>query len=361
MKTRFMNPFVVATSTLGVTALLLLSVVTAQNKPAAKPANSATGKATPRLSNGRPDLTGYWGGANAAEAGETGADLSALPVEPAGQHSINRSSTGDIFFDYAGANQAQLHQASDNELKNQPPYKPEYLAKVQKIAATGYGGTTALDPAMDCKPHGVPRIGFAGTIIASPTMVGILYEAAPGPYYRLIYTDGRQHPKDYDSSYLGHSIGHWEGDTLVVDTVGLNDETWLGGGQGTNNTATIHSDQEHVIERITRAGDVLTIETTVEDPVMFTRPWVMNTRRLRLAPPDTSYYYMQPQMCSHEDIYGQNRKVHLVQESETDKFLCGWCSPESAYGIDSDKITTGQTVPEDLKDGLKTAIEKNKK
>ena len=71
--------------------------------------------------------------------------------------------------------------------------------------------------------------------------------------YRIIYMDGREHPKDLDTSYMGNSIGHWEGDTLVIDTIGLNDETWL----GRNKYQEIHSDKEHVVERWTRTSDVL--------------------------------------------------------------------------------------------------------
>lgn len=129
-----------------------------------------------------------------------------------------------------------------------------------------------------CKPLGVPR-GAVGTmqVVQTPQVTAFLYELQPGPVFRLIYTDGRAHPKpdDLDTSFLGDSIGHWEGDTLVVDTIGLNDETWLGGGFAGPKYARIHSDQEHVIERWTRDGDTLTYEATVEDPVMLTKPWVI--------------------------------------------------------------------------------------
>ena len=114
---------------------------------------------------------------------------------------------------------------------NEPPYKPEYMAKVKEIAATEYDGTTPLDPQMDCKPLGVPRAGIdAMQIVQTPEVIAILYEGAPYSLYRIIYTDGRPHPKDLDTTYMGDSIGHWEGDTLVVDVVGLSDETWLAGG-----------------------------------------------------------------------------------------------------------------------------------
>jgi len=207
------------------------------------------------------------------------------------------------------------------------------MAKVKAIADTKYGGTTPLDPQHDCKPNGVPRAGFNGFVVASPKAVAVLYEASPGPYWRLIYTDGRPHPSDLDTSYFGHSIGHWEGDTLVVDTVGLNDETWLGGDtRGADKFTSIHSDKEHVVERWTRKGNTVTVETTVEDPVMFTRPWVIAPQRVSLARSDD---YIQPQMCLNND------KPHLIAPSATDQFHCIWCNPKSLYGEDSNEYTGG--------------------
>ena len=95
---------------------------------------------------------------------------------------------------------------------------------------------------------------------------------------------------------MGDSVRHWEGDTLVVDVVGLDDKTWLGGGEDRHEppgyprqmglpNGLIHSDQEHVIERYTRSGNMLTYEATVEDPVMFTKPWVVTPRHIVLADP----------------------------------------------------------------------------
>jgi hypothetical protein len=128
-----------------------------------------------------------------------------------------------------------------------------------------------------------------------------------------------------DTSYFGHSTGHWEADTLVVDVVGLNDETWLSSGAGGTKYTSIHSDQEHVVERWTRKGDELTYQATVEDPVMLTKPWVLSPRHARIAPADD---YIQPQMCVSND------KGHIIKPSETDKFVCGWCQkdPDSVYG-----------------------------
>ena len=135
-----------------------------------------------------------------------------------------------------------------------------------------------------------------------------------------------------DTSYFGHSIGHWEGDTLVVDTIGLNDETWLGGSQtGDQKYTSIHSDQLHVIERWTRNGNTIVVQATGEDPIMFTRPWVLEPERGTLAPPDD---YIQPQVCVSVS------KNHLIKPSEKDPdLICGWCNPENVYGLESDKVT----------------------
>jgi hypothetical protein len=74
---------------------------------------------------------------------------------------------------------------------------------------------------------------------------------------------------------------------------------------------------------------------------MFTKPWVMDAKRARIAPPGD---YIQPQMCQVQDVAGKNRKEHLVKPSETDKFTCGWCNPESVYGLESDKITSNPNI-----------------
>ena len=195
-----------------------------------------------------------------------------------------------------------------------PPYKPEYMAKVKAIGDAMYGDASPLDPQYDCKPYGVPRGslrgagGYAMQIVQNAQVIAFLYEDRPGPYFRIIYMDGRGHPEDFDPSYVGHSIGHWEGDTLVVDVVGLNDETWLGSGTVGPKLAMMHSDKLHVVERWTRTGNVITYEATVDDPVMFTKPWVMTPRQTQLAAPDD---YIRPTMCIPYD------KTHLMKHDNT--------------------------------------------
>ena len=82
-------------------------------------------------------------------------------------------------------------------------------------------------------------------------------------------------------TYMGYTVGRWEGDTLVLDSIGFSDETWLGRG------GWIHSDQMRVIEKFTRKGNDVLYEVTVEDPVMFVKPWVVPAQTLRLSPNGT--------------------------------------------------------------------------
>jgi hypothetical protein len=313
----------------------------AQNQNSAKLAPSST--VTPRLTNGHPDLSGFWGGGGGDEgaASEETTKAPQTGVDNFGSHDLTRTASGDILFLYLGSDGYEGPVPVGN---NQPPYKPEYMAKVKAIADTKYGGTTALDPQHDCKPNGIPRASVGNMqIVQSAQAMAVMYEAAPGPVYRLIYTDGRQHPKDLDTSYFGHSIGHWEGDALVVDTVGLNDETWLGGDtRGADKFTSIHSDQEHVTERWSREGNRITYEATVEDPVMFSKPWVVTPKHARLASSDD---YIQPQMCLNND------KSHIIEPSATDQFKCIWCNPASLYGDKDDTLSNtgglkaGTTTP----------------
>jgi hypothetical protein len=122
------------------------------------------------------------------------------------------------------------------------------------------------DPEGHCLPAGVPRISpFPQKFVQTPTLVVILDEGNIHSY-RQIPLD-REHPKDPDPLWMGDSVGKWDGDTLVVDTVGFNDKTWLN-GQGLP-----HSDALHVIERITRPDlGHLDIDITIEDSKAFTMP-----------------------------------------------------------------------------------------
>jgi len=141
-----------------------------------------------------------------------------------------------------------------------------------KAAKPGYGPRATpdtQDPILSCLPPGVPRImliPFPMQIVQAPGQVIMMFEY--DHFMRQIYTNRREHPKDLDLSWMGDSIGHWEGNTLVVDTVGLNDKTWL------DQVGHPHSTALHVVERLRRADrETLTDDITIDDPKAYTKPW----------------------------------------------------------------------------------------
>jgi hypothetical protein len=95
----------------------------------------------------------------------------------------------------------------------------------------------------------------------------------------MIRLDGSTHDpqRALQYTYMGYTVGRWEGDTLVLDSVGFTDETWLGRG------GKFHSDQMRVIEKFTRTGNLMNYEVTIEDPEVLVEPWVMNPRTLRIS------------------------------------------------------------------------------
>ena len=148
-------------------------------------------------------------------------------------------------------------------LGHQPPFTPYGAERWRKVQE-------ADDPLAQCLPIGPARGIQAGLmpfqLIQTPGVIGILFENQRT--FRLIYTDGRPHPQDLDPTWFGDSIGTWEGQTLVVDTVGVTDRTWI------DTIGHEHSDQLHITERF-EPVDKNTIKWTVtyEDPVFFTQPW----------------------------------------------------------------------------------------
>jgi hypothetical protein len=128
------------------------------------------------------------------------------------------------------------------------------------------GNLSKDDPEGHCLPAGVPRISpFPQKIVQTPTLVVILDEGNVHSY-RQLFLDGRGHPKDLEPLWMGDSIAKWDGDALVVDTIGFNDKTWLN-GQGVP-----HSDALHVIERYRRPDlGHLDVEITLEDSKTFTK------------------------------------------------------------------------------------------
>jgi len=152
------------------------------------------------------------------------------------------------------------------------PMTPWAAAKY-KAANSLYRGsdpsTVLSDPIFSCFPPGVPRIyllGFPVQIVQIPGQVIMLFEY--DHFVRRIYTDGRPHDMNQGLLWMGDSIGKWEGDTLVADTVNFNDKTLL------DRVGHPHSDALHLLERIRRIDhDSLEIDITIDDPKAYTKPW----------------------------------------------------------------------------------------
>jgi hypothetical protein len=159
------------------------------------------------------------------------------------------------------------------------PGEPSYQPFFKKLYDERKANKGKDDPERLCLPDGAVRINpLPYKIVQGPKMVVLLWEGNTHSYRRF-FLDGRSHSLDIEpDSYTGQSIGKWDGDTLVVDTVGFNDKTWL------DATGKPHSDAMHLIERYKRPDlGHLNVELTVEDPKAFTKPYVF-TRTFTLAP-----------------------------------------------------------------------------
>ena len=208
--------------------------------------NAQNAGSVPRMADGKPDLSGVWW---------TGGDL--------GSPGYNASTGGtpdwhlytDLYTDEAKAMATQLGDKDDPTLQCNP-------------TAFGTLSVRLFD------------VGALGQIISTPEMMVFLQETFHG--YQLIPTDGREH-RTVLPSYRGDAVGHWEGDTFVVEVLGFNEDAWI----FAEGRVSIHSDQMRVVERYTRTdANTLVIDATIYDPVMLKEPWVVPTRNLTLAPFD---------------------------------------------------------------------------
>jgi hypothetical protein len=213
----------------------------ASGQPAQKADKSEPGPIK-RTSDGKPDLSGLW----------MANTLAAWDVEDHGPAYGIPAGKGVVV-------------GNDHKI----PYQEGAIAKRAALMKDA-----SNDPQAHCHLPGVPRAvytPFPWQIIQKPGLVVFLYEYPHG--IRIVHTDGsHQHPtgRDVLNTWMGDSVGHWEGDTLVVDANGFNDQTWL------DMSGNFHSDQLHVVERYTPV-DAKTIdyEATLDDPKVYTKPWTM--------------------------------------------------------------------------------------
>lgn len=157
--------------------------------------------------------------------------------------------------------------------RQRPPLTPEYEKIYQSRLDAAAAGRPIGDPTANCFPSGMPRVmrnPYPFEFVVTPKVVYTLHEQNIAGT-RRIFTDGRKHPTGDDASdtYLGHSIGHWEGETLVVDTVNIHQNSVF------DSTGIPHSNKIHVTERIRKIGDKMENQITVEDKLAFAKPWTI--------------------------------------------------------------------------------------
>jgi len=220
---------------------------------AAKNPGAAT-RPTPKSADGHPDLNGVWHHF-----------FGIGTIEKVGESFV----VGGAFSPKSGA----LYATPLNDAK--PEYKPAFAAKVKSLNEN----QVHEDPALHCQPPGVPRLGPPHQIVHTPKQAVFLYADSTGNQWRVIPLDGRPHGTDPElaATFNGDSVGHWEGDTLVVDVTRLTDETWLG------DNGLFHSRKLHVTERLQRVGDTIKYQVTAEDPEVLRKPWTLS-RTLTLQP-----------------------------------------------------------------------------
>ena len=208
-------------------ALIAAGSIAAQPAPPAP--TEADGTPVPRTADGRADLSGVW---NKRLVQNTAAAVEPLPFTAAGLAAFN-----DVW--------------------------------------------NHIDPTSNCVFPGVPRVNsspYPMQIVQLADKVIFLYEYMHN--FRVIYTDGRRHPEDQEPSLLGDSVGRWDDDTLVIETVNLTDRTWL------DDHGNRHSDALKVTERWRRiSANQLSYEETIDDPKFYTKPWTVGWA-IPLAPAD---------------------------------------------------------------------------
>jgi hypothetical protein len=164
--------------------------------------------------------------------------------------------------------------------KSLPPFNAAGRAEWDRHVAAEKAGNPIGDAPTRCYPHGIPRMvasPYPIHILQTPGLVTLLHEV--GHNIRYIHMD-QQHPANLKPSFLGHSVGRWEGDTLVVDTIGFNDRTQV------DEEGIVHGKKLHVVERYRKIDGGKTLEDiiTIEDPDFFTAPW--QARRTFIWRPD---------------------------------------------------------------------------
>ena len=225
---------------------------------AAAPLDAQRAKSgVPRGADGKPDLTGVW---------QPGSTIAGSWEEANAGNGLGGTGTNP--------NAPIAPSSTDRPAGQGAPYQPWAAKK----ALESFNNRDIDDPTARCLPAGIPRLHSFGLfpmqIVQTSKQVILLYEYMN--VFRVIPLNAK-HPDDAEPTYLGDSVGHWEGDTLVVDVTNFNDKTWLVGA------GTFHSAELHITERYTRVNkDRIDYEAKIEDPNVLTKPWIYhNSMMLR--------------------------------------------------------------------------------
>jgi hypothetical protein len=303
MKRRFF-PYGGLTAAVVVAAgLMMTGTVEAQNYP-----SGTSSISTPRMSDGKPDLSGLWQDRAVAVRNQVG--NRAVPV------TITKDEVGNgtLRFGSRRCDPTQkgtegkgcfeeTNETADLEFTfrtdpNRPVYKPEYWDKVQDLDYN----TNTKDPQFTCMPLGLPRMGPPRQIVQTAKYVILFYGGYPSNQFRIVPIDGRGHDpvRAKDISYFGDPVGRWDGETLVVESVGFNDETWIASGSVGGGGGYFHSYDMKVTERLRREGNVIHYQATVDDPTVLLQPWALTAKELDLDR-DPNAYLQEGDQCSQPD------------------------------------------------------------
>ena len=264
-----------------------------------------------RTQDGKPDFSGVWQANN-----EVNWDLQAHPARAGAV--MQRGVYPDAFAQVPAAPVLALGAAAGVpgslgvvQGDGQIPYKPEAAAKKQENAEHWID----RDPELKCYLPGIPRamyLPYPFQIVQSTSKIQMAYEFTNAA--RTIHMDKVEGPPD--DTWMGHSVGRWEGDTLVVDVTNFNDKTWF------DRAGNFHSDALHVVERFTPiTADAIRYEVTIEDPKVFTRPWKIAMPIYRRLEPNVQLLDYQCIDFAEEFLYGNLRKQQLVKHWEGDTIV----------------------------------------
>src|ERR1700736_5469310 len=250
----------------------------------------------PRAEGGKPDLNGVWQVLN-----EANYDLEAHSARPA--MALRPGPYGPVpavqvlALGAVGAVPPSLGVVEGGEI----PYKPE----AQKQKQENQSNWLSRDPEIKCYLPGVPRATYMPQpfrILQSAGQIFIAYQYA-GAVRNIYLKDPGPAPVDF---WMGQSVGHWDGETLVVDVTGFNDQTWF------DRAGNFHSDALHVVERYRRTSpDVIAYEATIEDPKVFTRPWKISMTLYRRQEKNAQILDFKCVEFVEELLYGPYRKHPL--------------------------------------------------